>query len=90
MSPCYHPYVADNDVWERDAGVGGFPIVKHVVQKVDVTFSDLPVATLLWNHIVRRHVDNKVMTSVKSTSNHRLFVRGAERLVLETKSRHGM
>ena len=70
---CCLPYVADNDVQEHDTTIGGFSIVKHIVQKVDVIFLDLPVTTVLWNHIVCHNVDNKAIVSVEGTSNHCLF-----------------
>ena len=47
--------------------------MKHIVQKVDATFLDLSLTTLLLDHVVRHHINNEAMVSVEKASNHHLF-----------------
>ena len=64
--------------------------MKHVVEKVDVALSNLHMLLLLGYDIVSHHIDNETMARFENTRQHYLFSQGLKRLVLKTKSIHGM
>ena len=65
--------MTNDDVRQGNSSVGGVSIVKHIVEKINVTFADLHMPRLLRYYVVGHHVDNETVVRIENTRQHCLL-----------------